>query len=45
MSTTTIDAVATGEVCSACGEELVLESFADGEVDLSCGCGSTSALC
>ena len=45
MSTTTIDAVATGETCDACGEELVLERFGDGEVDLTCGCSCASALC
>lgn len=45
MDTTEIEAVATGEVCSTCGEELVLERETAGEVDLTCACTCASALC
>jgi hypothetical protein len=45
MSTTTIEAVATGEVCTTCGEELILERIGESEFDLTCGCSCAGALC
>jgi hypothetical protein len=45
MTSMTTEAVATGELCSGCGEELVLERIGEAEFDLTCGCSCVSTLC
>lgn len=44
MSTTTIDRLPTGEICSGCGEELVLELSEGQDVSLGCGCSCATTL-
>jgi hypothetical protein len=41
---TTLETVRTGEVCSVCGEEMVLDPTLAGEVEIGCGCSCASAL-
>ena len=43
--TTTIEVTGTGETCTACDEEILIERFGADEVSLSCGCRCASALC
>ena len=42
---TTIEITGTGETCTLCGDEILIERLGADEVSLTCGCRCATALC